>query len=66
MSEPRDVRPNEVDDRGWRMLPTGFDEYAAARERYFDHLRMDSEVRRLERLWLLPASGPGADEGATA
>jgi hypothetical protein len=66
MSESRDERPREADDRGWRMLSTGFDEYAAARERYFEQLRMDSEVRRLERSWRLPAFRSGPDEGATA
>jgi hypothetical protein len=48
------------------MLSAGFDEYVAARERYFEQLRIDSEVRRLERSWRLPAFGRGSDEGATA
>ena len=65
MSEPRDARPNEADDRGARTLSVGFDEYVAARERYFERLRIDSEIRRLERSWRLPARG-GLDEGATA
>lgn len=66
MSEPRDERPREADDRGCRMLSASFDEYVAARERYFENLRMDSEVRRLEQTWRLPALGRGSDEGATA
>lgn len=66
MSESRDERPTEADDRGWGMLSTGFDDYVAARERYFEQLRMDSEVRRLERSWRLPAFGTGSDERATA
>ncbi len=28
-----------------------FDDYLAARERYFEALRRDSEIRRLERAW---------------
>lgn len=66
MSDAPDDRPREADDRGWRTLSTGFDEYVAARERYFEQLRIDSEVRRLERSWRLPAFGRGSDEGATA
>lgn len=66
MSESRDERPREADDRGWRTLSTGFDEYVAARERYFEQLRIDSEIHRLERSWRMPAFGTGSDEGATA
>jgi hypothetical protein len=43
---------------------TTFEEFAAARERFFAHLRADSEIRRLEALWRLPAATvprPGAD-----
>jgi len=65
MSEPRDERPHEVEDRGTRTLPAGFGEYVAARERYFERLRIDSEIRRLERSWHLSARGD-LDERATA
>lgn len=65
MSEPHDARPKRADDRGVRTLPADFDEYVAARERFFERLRIDSEIRRLERSWRLPARR-GLDEGATA
>ena len=32
-----------------------YEEYQWARERYFARLRVDSEIRRLERIWRLPA-----------
>jgi hypothetical protein len=41
-------------DRGPRTYPPGFEEYIAARARYFERLRIDSEIRRLERAWALP------------
>lgn len=41
-------------DRGPRTYPPGFDEYIAARERYFERLRIDSEIRCLEGAWALP------------
>lgn len=30
---------------------TSFEAYASARERFFQGLRRDAEIRRLERLW---------------
>ena len=33
-----------------------YEEYQSARERYFERLRVDSEIRRLERAWRLPAA----------
>lgn len=66
MSEPRDERSKGVNDRGARTLSAGFDEYAASRERYFETLRMDAEVRRLERMWRLPTFGRESGEELTA
>jgi hypothetical protein len=33
-----------------------YEEYRSARERYFERLRVDSEIRRLERAWRLPGA----------
>ena len=66
MSEPRDERPKRVVNPGARILSAGFDEFVVARERYFETLRIDAEVRRLERMWLLPASGRESGRGSTA
>ncbi len=51
MSEPRDRRPPGVGNRGSLTRPGGFGEYLAARERYFERLRRDSELSRLEAAW---------------
>jgi hypothetical protein len=34
----------------------GFAAYSAARERFLARLRADSELRRLEQLWAMPAA----------
>jgi len=39
-----------------RALEHDFDRYANARNRFFERLRVDSEVRRLEKSWSLPAA----------
>jgi hypothetical protein len=36
---------------------TSFEAYQSARERFFEGLRRDAEIRRLERLWRLPSHG---------
>jgi hypothetical protein len=33
-----------------------FEAYSAARERFFARLRAESELRRLEALWAMPAA----------
>ncbi len=38
-----------------------FDDYLAARERYFEGLRRDSEIRRLERAWGAEPAGAADD-----
>jgi hypothetical protein len=38
--------------------PTSYECYQEARERYFERLRVDSEIRRLERMWRLPEATP--------
>jgi len=37
---------------------TSYEDYRAARERYFERLRADSEIRRLEKAWRLQAVAP--------
>ena len=46
--------------------PAGFGEYSAARNRYFERLRVDSEIRRLERAWQQAARGRPRDAGGPA
>jgi hypothetical protein len=40
----------------------GYAAYQSARERFFARLREDSQVRRLEAAWRLPAAVPAARE----
>jgi hypothetical protein len=45
---------------------TAFSDYQEARQRFLDTLRRDSELRRLEAAWRLPAlggRGPSRDDG---
>jgi hypothetical protein len=44
-----------------RLVPAGasYDDYRAARERFLERLRVDSEIRRLEKAWRLPAARAG-------
>ncbi|MGE0796532.1 MAG: hypothetical protein AB7H43_15695, partial [Acidimicrobiia bacterium] len=44
---------------------TSFDEFQSARERFLERLRVDSEVRRLEGVWQLPAREPRLDDRTT-
>jgi hypothetical protein len=61
-AEPRAPEP----EKGRRHGPAGFGEYSAARDRFFERLRIDSEIRRLERAWRQPTSGgPQAAGGPT-
>jgi hypothetical protein len=41
-----------------RLVPAraSYEDYRAARERFFERLRVDSEIRRLEKAWRLPAA----------
>jgi hypothetical protein len=69
MSGPQFGRPEKsiraLDEAGT------FADFVAARQRYFAHLRADTEVRRLNALWRLPVPsttsrqprGPSADAG---
>ena len=62
MSGARDGRATEHDG-GCGHGPAGFGEYCAARNRYFERLRIDSEIRRLERAWQQAARGEPRDAG---
>ena len=42
-----------------------YGEFRQARERFFEALRVDSERRRLERAWSLPAHEPWPDRRAS-
>lgn len=44
-------RAREPEDRRACLPAMDFAEYSMARERYFAHLRLDCEVRRLEAAW---------------
>ena len=55
MSIPVSGRPQGEGARPPDDAPT-FADFLAARERYFAHLRADTEARRLEALWRLPAA----------
>ena len=51
-----DDRDPRRDDRQRR--DTSFGAYCSARERFFAQLQADSELRRLETAWRLPAREP--------
>lgn len=53
MSDSADARRRDARDA---LRVRGFDEYVAARERFFHRLRADAEIHRLERAWRLPAA----------
>ena len=40
-----------------------FDDYLAARARYFEGLRRDAEIRRLERAWGAEPRAAAGDDG---
>ena len=45
------------DGREGHLVPgVGYEDYRSARERYFERLRVDSEIRRLEKAWRLPVA----------
>ena len=47
------------DGRSRISLPdTSYESYRTARERFFERLRVDAEVRRLEKAWRRPAATP--------
>jgi hypothetical protein len=51
--EPRDRGRDE------RLLrETSFGAYCTARERFFARLQADSDLRRLEKAWAMPAREP--------
>ena len=52
----------EREDRGRRE--TNYVDYRSARERFFEVLRVDSEIRRLEKAWRLPAERASLDDRA--
>ena len=54
MSGQGDGRSEQCEGR-LAVTETSYERYREARERYFERLRVDSEIRRLERLWALPA-----------
>ena len=55
----------ERDDRG--RCDTSYGDYRSARERFFEALRIDSEIRRLEMAWTMAPREPSfEDEGRTA
>ena len=62
MSGAQDGRAFEPDG-GRGHAPAGFGEYCAARNRYFEGLRIDSEIRRLERAWQQAPHGEHRDAG---
>jgi len=53
----------ESEDRGRRE--TNYVDYRSARERFFEVLRVDSEIRRLENAWRLPAERASRDDRPT-
>ena len=53
----------EHEDRG--RCETSYGEYNSARERFFEGLRVDSEIRRLESAWRMPSRKPSLDDRAT-
>jgi len=65
MSGAQDGRASEPDS-GRGHPPAGFGEYSAARNRYFERLRVDSEIRRLERAWQQATPGGPGDAGGPA
>jgi len=57
------MRGTRCDDRDPRRddgqrRDTSFGAYCSARDRFFATLRADSEVRRLEKAWSMPAQEP--------
>ena len=54
MSKSHDGRRTAVDGR-LAFAGASYEDYRAARERFFERLRADSEIRRLEKAWRLPA-----------
>ena len=54
VSKSRDGRRAAGDGRR-ALAGAGYEDYRAARERFFERLRVDSEIRRLEKAWRLPA-----------
>ncbi len=59
----------DAEDRRGGTVPdrrrTSYDDFRSARERFFEQLRADSEVRRLEGAWRLPARERTLDDRAT-
>jgi hypothetical protein len=53
-------------DSGRGQTPAGFGEYCAARHRFFECLRVDSEIRRLESAWQQATRGGPRDGGGPA
>lgn len=53
-------------DSGRGQAPAGFGEYRAARNRFLECLRIDSEIRRLERAWQQTTRGGPRDGGGPA
>ena len=40
------------------LSDTSYESYRTARERFFECLRVDAEIRRLEKAWRRPAATP--------
>jgi hypothetical protein len=51
-----DPRDQWRDDRP--LCEVSFGAYCSARERFFARLQADSELRRLEKAWSMPARDP--------
>ncbi len=47
------------------LRETSFGAYCSARERFFAGLQADSELRRLEKAWSMPAREPWPERPAT-
>ncbi len=56
-------RPGHGDEERATAPDPDFIAFVRARERFLAHLRRDSELRRLERLWSLGAHEPGERPG---
>jgi len=54
VSKSHDGRRTAVDGR-LAFAGASYEDYRAARKRFFERLRADSEIRRLEKAWRLPA-----------
>ena len=65
MSPPPEREPAGAHAQDQSPLETSFAAYESARKRFFERLRVDSEIRRLEKAWLLPVVTPRLADALT-